>query len=277
MEKKRTQRIIGLLVVVALVVIALPLFFSKSDFATQHAANKDPAFSDQDAQTNVAAAEVTPQDSDLNASSVVPPPPATDPRPATVTAQNINSENADNNAKPVLPDPTTLTTPEQSTNTAPQQTAETASAPAADVAAATAATTAANSTIAEETTPAVQKPEQKTLSSASRKVKQAVMKVRNGKEKSAKSLRAQVTNKLKSPAWAIQMGNFKVKSNAVRLADKLRAAGYKAFIRDMKGSHSTRVYIGPEFKQASAIKLSSKIQQELKLQGIVVSYKPLEL
>src|SRR5204863_6139596 len=86
--------------------------------------------------------------------------------------------------------------------------------------------------------------------------------------------------KLNSTAWAIQMGNFKDKNNAHRLADKLRVAGYKAFTKEFKsanGNTSTRVYIGPEFQRTSALSLSNKIAHETKIQGIVVSFKPLEI
>jgi len=86
--------------------------------------------------------------------------------------------------------------------------------------------------------------------------------------------------KLTSTAWAVQMGNFKNKDNARRLADKLRTAGYKAFMKEIKsakGNITTRVYIGPEFKHASAVTLSNKVQQDIKMEGIVVTIKPLEL
>ncbi|GEM_PF-1503120 len=86
---------------------------------------------------------------------------------------------------------------------------------------------------------------------------------------------------LKKPAWVIQMGSFKDKNNARHLADKLRASGYKAFMHDVKSSHNnatqTRVYIGPESKQASALKLSNQVANTMDLHGVVVLYKPLEL
>lgn len=89
-----------------------------------------------------------------------------------------------------------------------------------------------------------------------------------------------VTNKelkkLKTTAWVVQLGTFKDKNNARHFADKLRAAGYKAFVQEAKKDMRV-VYIGPEFKQSSAMQLSNKIAQQMKLQGIVVSYKPLEL
>jgi cell division septation protein DedD len=86
--------------------------------------------------------------------------------------------------------------------------------------------------------------------------------------------------KLKSIAWVVQMGTFKDKNNARRLADKLRNAGYKAFTKEItsvKGNVSTRVYIGPEFKEASALQLSNKVEKEMKMQGIVITIKPLEI
>ena len=80
---------------------------------------------------------------------------------------------------------------------------------------------------------------------------------------------------LKKTAWAVQMGSFKDKNNAHRLANRLRAAGYQAFTRAK--NNSTRVYIGPEFKEASAVRLSNKVAEEVRLQGMIVNYQPLTL
>lgn len=84
---------------------------------------------------------------------------------------------------------------------------------------------------------------------------------------------------IKKAAWAIQLGSFKNKMNAVNLTNKLRAAGYTAFTREINSkSGSMRiVYIGPESKRNSALTVSKKLQQDLKIQGIIVSYKPLAL
>jgi cell division septation protein DedD len=60
----------------------------------------------------------------------------------------------------------------------------------------------------------------------------------------------------------------------------MRAAGFRAFMHDVKSAKNgpqTRVYIGPEYKQASAVKLSNKIEQQMKLRGFIVSFKPLEI
>lgn len=74
--------------------------------------------------------------------------------------------------------------------------------------------------------------------------------------------------------WAVQLGSFNNKSNALKLTEKMRAAGFTVFTRE-KGQ-STRVYIGPELKQASAIKVSNKIEHDMNIHGIIVSYNKLE-
>ena len=76
------------------------------------------------------------------------------------------------------------------------------------------------------------------------------------------------------------MGSFKDKSNAHRLVNQLRTSGFKAFahvVTSPTGVVRTRVYIGPEFKQASALKLSTQIEHEVKLRGFIVPYKPMSL
>jgi len=73
--------------------------------------------------------------------------------------------------------------------------------------------------------------------------------------------------------WAVQIGSFSIRQNATKIADKLRAAGYKVFTREIKtaqGNIQTHVYIGPELQQANAIKLSSEVNQRLALRGFVL-------
>jgi DedD protein len=77
--------------------------------------------------------------------------------------------------------------------------------------------------------------------------------------------------------WAVLIGSFKDKNNAQRITDALRVSGYKAFTVGAKNSGMTRVYVGPEFKQVAATSLASKIEQQMKVHGTVVTYKPLEL
>jgi len=85
--------------------------------------------------------------------------------------------------------------------------------------------------------------------------------------------------KMKNAAWVIQLGSFKEKANALRLVNKLRSRGYRAFIQGYSaasGEH-TRVFVGPEPKQKNARLVASEIQKEMKMQGIVISYKPFTL
>jgi DedD protein len=82
---------------------------------------------------------------------------------------------------------------------------------------------------------------------------------------------------LKKTAWVVQMGSFKSKDNAIHLTNRLRAKGYKAFTYETKSNGQTRVYVGPEFKQATAAVLVNRIQHEIDMQGVIVSYNPLAL
>ncbi len=104
---------------------------------------------------------------------------------------------------------------------------------------------------------------------------------RSGQTASAAHAKEKHFLNLKKTVWAVQLGSFKDKNNARKLADKLRAAGYKAFTREIKSAKGMnvqiRVYIGPEYKQASAIKLTEKLEQQMKLHGFLVPYKPLEI
>ena len=81
--------------------------------------------------------------------------------------------------------------------------------------------------------------------------------------------------KLKSAVWVIQMGSFKNKENALHLVNKLRINGYRAFIQQV--ASYTEVFVGPENKQNSARALKNKLEAELHMSGIVISYKPLKL
>jgi DedD protein len=82
---------------------------------------------------------------------------------------------------------------------------------------------------------------------------------------------------VKKGAWVVQLGSFKKKINAERLTNNLRAKGYRAFVFETKRNQQTRVYVGPEFKRVAAASLKSKLQNEFKIQGVVLTFKPLEI
>lgn len=81
--------------------------------------------------------------------------------------------------------------------------------------------------------------------------------------------------KLKSAVWVIQLGSFKNKTNALRLVNQLRASGYRAFIQ--QADANTRVFVGPENKQTIARDIATRLESEMNIKGIVISYKPLTL
>lgn len=84
---------------------------------------------------------------------------------------------------------------------------------------------------------------------------------------------------LKSSVWVIQIGSFKNKTNALRVVNQLRANGYRAFIQQISTAlgDNTRVFVGPEHKRTSARALADRLQSEMHIEGIVISYKPLTL
>jgi cell division septation protein DedD len=84
----------------------------------------------------------------------------------------------------------------------------------------------------------------------------------------------------KNILWVVQLGSFKNKKNALRLVNQLRANGYHAFIQKMSndtlGEH-TRVFVGPANKKTDANILAMRLENDIHIRGIIISYKPLSL
>ena len=78
----------------------------------------------------------------------------------------------------------------------------------------------------------------------------------------------------KPQAWAVQVGSFSKKANAMQLRDKLRAKGYKAFVEHVQlpSGSSYRVRIGPYVKRSQAEKIQKSVAGKMKLKGIVVGH-----
>jgi cell division septation protein DedD len=270
MDKKRTQRILGILIIFALVIILFPLLFGKNEAPPQVASvTAAPPFPDpQQCPPATTAAESNNNIQPVN--SVEPMTEKTEPVIQSPIAANISEATAtidDQQSSPVVSPAIALdmngdksTQAVQAFNTAREQ-------------------------------PEIAEPVK------AKSVQQAVIPVVNQKAiksitltKTKKQLNARVKSslaanheslvKLSSKAWAIQIGSFKSKANAKTLANRLRAAGFKAFTRDIRspsGMQQTRVYIGPEIKQASAIQLNADLQQAMNIQGIIIPYEALAL
>lgn len=289
MEKKTTQRIIGMLVVIALVIILLPLLFGRNDMTTEAASTiKAPLPEDQQMAANSTDNQQDSTDPKKNSldissdvaaavNSNVAPAQGTDTiqmADATISPQSAPSSQSQVTAAPA-PALTTTAETQAQPQTPPSADSQ---APLKD----TTVTPVADSTQATSNviTPAIPTPEVK----KEEPVKVDKKELRTTKklvQKSEKHTKSKLISSLKSPVWVVQMGSFKDKANAQRLADKLRSSGFKAFTHQFKsaktGNLSTRVYIGPEVQHASAQKLSTDVMQQLNLQGYVISYNPLEL
>jgi DedD protein len=76
-------------------------------------------------------------------------------------------------------------------------------------------------------------------------------------------------------AWAVQVGSFSSQDHAVALRDKLRAKRFTAYVERVtldSGQSSYRVRVGPELLRSDAEKTQHRLQDEVKLSGIVVSH-----
>ena len=78
----------------------------------------------------------------------------------------------------------------------------------------------------------------------------------------------------KNNVWAVQVGSFAKKENALGLKDKLRKKNIHAFVeRIMKNNKAVyRVRVGPEISLNKAKILKSKLKKEFNLNGIVVKH-----
>lgn len=276
MEKKTTQRIIGILVAVSFVIILLPLLFNKNDAATQSASIKAPPFPDQQAAPASSTVTITQEMANAINGEKVPAEPIAKPE--------ANQQVALANTSPVPPQ--VAAAAEQQPAAPVATTADATQAPIAPLPAEAQAEPVKAIETQESAAPAIAEKteEAKPAKTPAKKVHTAhAAKIKKHEHHEHQKTHAHAhksISNLKKTAWAVQLGSFKDKNNARRLADRLRAGGYKAFMHDVKsarGNLQTRVYIGPELKQASASKLSTKLEQQMNLHGLVVVYKPLEL
>ncbi|MDH5184618.1 MAG: SPOR domain-containing protein [Gammaproteobacteria bacterium] len=75
--------------------------------------------------------------------------------------------------------------------------------------------------------------------------------------------------------WAVQVGSFSSKKNALGLQKRLRAKNYAAFVEayQAKSGVRYRVRIGPELTSDKAKQLAVKLKRELGIDGLVLRHK----
>jgi len=82
--------------------------------------------------------------------------------------------------------------------------------------------------------------------------------------------------KLKQPnnAFSLQVSTVTIKDNAYALRDKLRKAGYTAYVetRTNNGKTSYRVRIGPELDISRLEKMKATVKKEQGLDGFIVNH-----
>jgi DedD protein len=83
--------------------------------------------------------------------------------------------------------------------------------------------------------------------------------------------------KYKSSAFVIQIGSFSKKNSAQKIVDDLKAAGFKAYLKqgNSNGKSINRVLVGPELKRKKAESQLAAINKISGLKALVLSYDPL--
>ncbi len=84
----------------------------------------------------------------------------------------------------------------------------------------------------------------------------------------------QTADKVGLTAWVVQLGSFTSEANANALNEKLRKAGYAAFVEPLKQKSRIiyRVRVGPELLRSDAQALQEKMKLTMQLEGIVIHY-----
>jgi DedD protein len=286
MEKKTKHRILGVLVIIGLIVILLPFFQSEHELSSETTLVKAPPFPGQSVQVSAndpsQAASYDPEAEQQSA------PAAAKPVESNVNQQPDDTISKQHNA---VVTPPQITDDSQTVNAAPAEKPQLK--PVADTVSQDSGTQLSDDVVQ------VDKPQNKPNSA--KKVPRQISSVKHSSpadqvqiisHNSAHAYKTgaaavEVTQSisdnglfaLKNAVWVIQMGSFKNKVNALRLVNRLRASGYPAFIQKMSTTfgESTRVFVGPRANKDSANALAKKIDAEMHLHGIVVSYKPLTL
>lgn len=76
-----------------------------------------------------------------------------------------------------------------------------------------------------------------------------------------------------SVVWQIQVGSFAQRENALKLRDRLRQSGYKAFDQLSDDGLYTRVFVGPSTQKSELEQKMSSIEQHFRLKAQLVPFQ----
>lgn len=249
MELRKKQRLIGGFVLAGVVLLQLPFLFHKERPETK----VDVAVSIPKAPTppEVTTTQITTKP-EVDAQT---PVSAASEKPAIATAKNNTVD-----FKPTTVKPTVLT----------------------------------KGSVAIKSSSAVSAKSQPAVSSASDKKSIASVQVSSHDKQNAKknAVHHTVTHKNKAhitkvvkhapassvqtpEAWVMQLGVFSNPHNANELLKNLRAKGYEAYMRSIKGNGKSLlvVYVGPELKLEKMEKIKEKIDKTMHVKGLVKKYQ----
>jgi len=74
--------------------------------------------------------------------------------------------------------------------------------------------------------------------------------------------------------WVVQLAALSKQDNALALRERLRGLGYTAFVEEIKTSNGIqyRVRVGPELERSNADNLRNRLEEQVKIKGIVMKY-----
>lgn len=74
--------------------------------------------------------------------------------------------------------------------------------------------------------------------------------------------------------WVVQLAALSKQDSALALRERLRTLGYTAFVEEIKAAQGVqyRVRVGPELERTSADNLRNRLEEQVKLKGIVMKY-----
>lgn len=78
-----------------------------------------------------------------------------------------------------------------------------------------------------------------------------------------------------APSWVVQTGSFAVEAKASALVEKLRQSKYPAYMEKVQGASGTlfRVKVGPELDRGRAEQMQKQIEASTGLKGIIVPHR----